>query len=145
MEMGYLCETCACQYTPSTTPPERCIICEDDRQYVEHQGQRWLTYPELKSTHKNVIRQEETGLFGIGVEPRFAIGQRALLAPTETGNILWDCVPLLDEPTYAFIEEMGGLAGIALSHPHYYSAIVEWSLGYPSRWTERNPRRRCLS
>ena len=127
MELAYICETCGCQYTPSARPPKSCMICDDDRQYVGHQGQRWLTYPQLKSTHKNLIREVEPSLFGIGVEPRFAIGQRALMVPTERGNILWDCVPLLDQTAYDFVISMGGLAGIALSHPHYYSAIVEWS------------------
>ena len=43
------------------------------------------------------IRTEEPGLTGIGVIPQFGIGQRALLVATPAGNVLWDCVPLLDE------------------------------------------------
>ena len=104
MKMAYICETCGCQFTPSERPPTNCKICDDDRQYVGHNGQRWLTYPQLKTTHKNVIREVEPGLFGIGVEPRFAIGQRALLVPTDKGNILWDCVPLLDQNAFEFVE-----------------------------------------
>ena len=46
--------------------------------------------------HATVLREEEPGLIGIGVEPAFAIGQRALLVRTPHGNVLWDCIPLLD-------------------------------------------------
>ncbi|HTE60382.1 MAG TPA: hypothetical protein VK631_08510, partial [Solirubrobacteraceae bacterium] len=43
------------------------------------------------------------------------------------GNLLWDCVTLLDEATAAEVERRGGLAAIAISHPHYYSCMVEWA------------------
>ena len=41
-------------------------------------------------------------------------------------QLLWDCVTLLDDATAAEVERRGGLAAIAISHPHYYSAMVEW-------------------
>jgi glyoxylase-like metal-dependent hydrolase (beta-lactamase superfamily II) len=56
-----------------------------------------------------------------------AIGQRALLVETPAGNVLWDCISLLDEPTTTVVESLGGIAAIAISHPHYYSSMVEWS------------------
>ncbi|MCB8960453.1 MAG: MBL fold metallo-hydrolase [Ardenticatenales bacterium] len=130
MDYPYICQTCGVQQAPTAAPPASCPICADERQYIGHSGQHWLTYPELKSTHRNVIKLEEPGLYGIGVEPKFAIGQRALLLQTESGNILWDCVPLLDETTFATIQAMGGLKAIALSHPHFNSAIVEWSQAF---------------
>ena len=34
---------------------------------------------------------------------------------------------LLDDATASEIERRGGLAAIAISHPHYYSAMVEWA------------------
>jgi hypothetical protein len=73
----------------------------------------------LRSTHHNVIRPEGSYV-GIGTSPRFAIGQRALLVD----GVLWDCVTLLDEAT---VSEVGSLDAIAISHPHYYSAMVEWA------------------
>ena len=66
-------------------------------------------------------------LIGIGTRPSFAIGQRALLVPQGASNVLWDCVTLLDDATAAAIEARGGLAAIAISHPHYYSTMVEWA------------------
>ncbi len=71
--------------------------------------------------------RDEGALVGIGTEPKFAIGQRALLVPHSDGNVLWDCVTLLDDETEREIDSRGGLHAIAISHPHYYSAMVEWA------------------
>ena len=49
---------------------------------------------------------------------------------TGSGNVLWDCLALLDEGTVRLIREHGGLAAIAISHPHYYATMVEWSRAF---------------
>jgi hypothetical protein len=126
----YLCTTCATQFAESARPPARCPICEDERQYVNPDGQSWTTLDSLRSTHKNVIKQEEPGLYTINTEPKFGIGQRAFLIQTPTGNILWDCVGLIDDATIARVKELGGIAEIAISHPHYYTSMVEWSRAF---------------
>ena len=126
MEYAYICQTCGVQQAPTVAPPASCPICADERQYIGHSGQHWLTYPELRSTHRNVIKLEEPGLYGIGVEPKFAIGQRALLLQTASGNILWDCVPLLDDTTFATIQAMGGLSAIR-SLPSPFQSRPLWS------------------
>jgi glyoxylase-like metal-dependent hydrolase (beta-lactamase superfamily II) len=61
------------------------------------------------------------------MRPSFAIGQRALLVQTPGGNLLWDCIPLLDAEIVDAVRDHGGLAAIAISHPHYYSTMVEWA------------------
>ena len=76
---GFVCVTCGSQFAESAEPPPRCPICEDERQYVGRDGQRWTTLDELRSDHRAEIREEGPGLVGIGCEPSFAIGQRALL------------------------------------------------------------------
>jgi glyoxylase-like metal-dependent hydrolase (beta-lactamase superfamily II) len=81
----------------------------------------------LQATHKNAFKVEEANLLGIGTEPRFAIGQRALLIQTPSGNILWDCISLIDAATIQIVDALGGLTAIAISHPHFYSCMVEWS------------------
>ena len=121
-----ICHTCGVQFAASERPPEVCPICEDARQWVPVDGQRWTTMEELAATHVNAVRRDGE-LFGIGTEPRFAIGQRALVVPSAIGNVLWECVTLLDDATAEAVEALGGLAAIALSHPHYYSAMVEWA------------------
>ena len=60
------------------------------------------------------------------MKPAFGIAQRALLVESPGGNVLWDCLPLLDEMA-AFVESRGGLRAIAISHPHYYTTMVEWA------------------
>jgi hypothetical protein len=119
-----ICITCGVQYAERA--PARCPICEDPRQYVPETGQEWTTLEALREDHRNEIRAEGA-LVGIGTEPRFAIGQRALLVPHGERNVLWDCVTLLDDATGDEVERRGGLDAIAISHPHYYSAMVEWA------------------
>jgi hypothetical protein len=122
----FICVTCGTQFADSESAPSRCPICEDPRQYVPLEGQRWTTMERLAAGHRNRIAPEGD-LVGVGTEPAFAIGQRALLVPFGGSNLLWDCVSLLDEPTAADVERRGGLAAIAISHPHYYSSMVEWA------------------
>jgi hypothetical protein len=62
--------------------------------------------------------------------PAFGIGQRALLVRTREGNILWDCVSLIDSDTVALIKALGGIYAIAISHPHYYTSMVQWSQAF---------------
>jgi hypothetical protein len=121
-----ICQTCGVQFAASAQPPAACPICEDARQWVPVDGQRWTTMDELAATRGNAVRRDGE-LTGIGTEPRFAIGQRALVVPSATGNVLWECVTLLDDATAAAVEALGGLAAIAISHPHYHSAMVEWA------------------
>lgn len=124
---AYICETCGTQFPESEEPPRECPICQDERQYVGHQGQRWTTLDALRSSHRNRIEPVAQGVFGIGSEPQFAIGQRALLVQSPHGNVLWDCVALLDDDTVRWVESLGGISAMAISHPHYYTTMVEWA------------------
>ena len=124
---AWICATCAVQHADTAQPPAVCAICADERQYVGWEGQRWTTMAELAGDHAVVLREEEPGLIGIGVEPAVAIGQRALLVRTPAGNVLWDAVPLLDDAARARIAELGGIAAICVSHPHFYAAHVEFA------------------
>jgi hypothetical protein len=84
----------------------------------------------MRRDHRNVIKQEEPGLFSINTEPKFGIGQRAFLLQRPQGNVLWDCTAFLDDATIGRIKELGGIAEIAVSHPHYYTTMVEWSRAF---------------
>jgi hypothetical protein len=126
----FICNACGSQFTPSEQQPSGCPICVDERQFVPPTGQAWSTLDALARRHFNSYRQHEPGLLGIGTVPTFAIGQRALLLRTPEGNILWDCIALLDAATIEIVKGLGGLIGIAISHPHYYSTMVEWSRAF---------------
>jgi hypothetical protein len=123
MAIPYICVTCGTQFPPSEAPAQTCPVCEDERQWVPPEGQQWTTPEALAGSHRNRVEELEPGLVGIGVEPHFGIGQRALLVD----RLLWDCVSLLDTDTVALIAERGGIDTIAISHPHYYASMVDWA------------------
>ena len=127
---AFICKTCGTQYGESADPPNECKICADERQYVPPSGQEWTTLEKLLETHRNSFTQCEKDLLGIGTVPEFAIGQRALLVRTPHGNFLWDCISLIDDATVEIIRALGGLRGIAISHPHYYTTMLEWSRAF---------------
>jgi hypothetical protein len=130
---AWICATCGVQYADTDRPPRSCPICEDERQYVGWQGQQWTTMPELAGDHAVELREEEPDLVGVGVGPAVAIGQRALLVRTPHGNVLWDCVPLLDEPARERIADLGGIDAICMSHPHFYAAHIEFADAFDAR------------
>jgi hypothetical protein len=69
----------------------------------------------------------EPNVTAILTEPAFGIGQRAFLIQAAGGNVLWDCLSLLDHDTIAQIRQRSGLSCVAISHPHYYTSMVEWA------------------
>lgn len=124
----WICQTCGTQFAASEQPPQACPICCDQRQYIGYQGQTWTTQAQLQANgFHNEFREHEPGLIGIGTTPTFAIGERALLLQHPQGNVLWDCISLLDEATVAEVKRLGGLSALAISHPHYYTSMVEWA------------------
>jgi hypothetical protein len=128
---AFICVTCGVQHAPTQAPPAQCRICQDERQYVPAGGQAWTTLAALRADgHRSELRSLEPGLTGVGVEPRFGIGQRALLVETAAGNLLWDCVGYLDDAAVQAIGARGGIGAIAASHPHFYGAMVAWSQAF---------------
>ena len=144
----HICTTCGTQFALTGSAPASCPICLDERQYVGSNGQEWTTLDDMRrGDYRNRIREQETNLFGIGTEPKFGIGQRAVLVRTDEGNVLWDCISYLDDETIAAVKKLGGISTIAISHPHYYSSMVEWSQAFDNapiylhesdrRWVQR--------
>jgi hypothetical protein len=126
----YICKQCGVQFAPTSNPLQKCPICEDQRQYINWQGQQWTTLSELQAQYHNVLKAEGPQIYGIGTEPAFAIGQRALLIQTSEGNILWDCISLIDPATVQQVQALGGISAIAISHPHFYASMVSWSRAF---------------
>ena len=122
----WTCEQCGAQFPESPAPPSACPICEDERQFVNWKGQRWLTREELAKSRKMVWR-DDLGIPGLGLKPSFALGQRALLLREADGCVMWDCIPLATEEAVSHVRSLGGLKAIAVSHPHYYGAVADWS------------------
>lgn len=135
----WLCAACAVETVPVVDgsgehPPASCPICEDERQYVPPTGQEWTTLQRLQREGEHVVVTElEPDLFGLRSEPRVGIGQQSLLLRTPEGNLLWDPTGYVDEAAAAAVQDLGGVAVIATSHPHMFGAQVSWSrmLGDP--------------
>jgi hypothetical protein len=131
---AFICTMCGTQHTPSESPPAGCRICQEERQYVHPQGQGWTTLEQMRgserpwlASHRNTFAKYEPDLWGIATAPGMGIGQRAILLRTPRGNVLWDCVTFIDDATVEVIKALGGIQAIAISHPHYYTTMVEWS------------------
>jgi hypothetical protein len=129
----FICTACGMQYAESEKPPTQCAICEEERQYVPPRGQSWTTLDALAQSQTNTWREYDAGILGIGSTPHFAIGQRALLLRTGKGNVLWDCIATLDAATVTAIKGLGGIQAIAISHPHFYTTMVEWARAFDCR------------
>ncbi len=128
---SYICRTCGVQFAESPQPPSECPICLDPRQYVGWGGQQWTTMDALaREGYRSELRPEEEDLLGIGVTPSFSIGQRALLVRAPGGNVLYDCVSLIDDAAIAEIRRWGGIDFICFSHPHFYDSMAEFSRAF---------------
>jgi hypothetical protein len=122
----FTCFQCGAQFPDSEQPPRSCLICEDERQFVNWKGQTWLTREEL-AKQVELVWRDDLGIPGIGPRPSFAIGQRALLLREADGCVMWDCVPLVTDAAVQYVRSLGGLKAIAVSHPHFYGAVADWS------------------
>ncbi len=127
---NYICVTCGTQYPASDQPPAHCPICEDERQYVGANGQQWTTLDALQQDRHMLIEPIEPKLYRLKPEPKIGIGQYAHLVQTPQGNILWDCVPFIDDATIKAINDLGGVRAIAISHPHFHTIMSEWSRAF---------------
>ncbi|KAK7961598.1 metallo-beta-lactamase family protein [Apiospora aurea] len=144
-----VCTACGTQFpTADRQAVKTCFICDDPRQFTPQTGQAFTTLDGLRdSGHRNTFTplfsrtslpssgDDEGGdgwaFTSIVTEPKVAIGQRAILIRTPRhGNVLWDCVTLLDEWTFIQIRALGGLSAIVISHPHYYSTHLEWARAF---------------
>lgn len=125
----YICITCGTQYPASSHPPEECMICEEERQYIPPAGQQWTTLEKMQQsgTYSNHFVEEQKGLKSITTSPEFGIGQTVYIVEEQGFRLLWDCMAYIDDQTITRINEEGGLDAIALSHPHYYTTQVEWA------------------
>ncbi|PRY02935.1 hypothetical protein CLV24_1444 [Pontibacter ummariensis] len=125
-----ICATCGTRHATARTEADTCPICQDERQYVGDKGQLWLSYSEVAKSSSIRITRLQPDLYDLKITPSFAISQKAHLVLSKSGNILWDCIPFLDEQTASYIRTMGGIKAIAISHPHYYSLMAEWAQAF---------------
>lgn len=124
IEDPHVCATCGAHCRGEEPAPAVCVICADERQYVPVTGQAWLRHSRLRADRRAEFTEAEPGLWEVGLDPSVAIGQRALLVGSDDGNVLWDCLPVLTEAAVERLEALGGVAAIAVSHPHFYTGAA---------------------
>ena len=90
-------------------------------------GRAALDHDDEPSRDFSVRIEPAVDGLGIQVAGRFAIPQRAIPVPGVEGNTLWDCISLVTSDAVRHLERLGGVARLAISHPHFYSSMVEWS------------------
>jgi glyoxylase-like metal-dependent hydrolase (beta-lactamase superfamily II) len=124
----WICHTCGVEYSDTERPPQECLICTDERQYVPLSGQKWTT-SEALALHGAAAQVEflEPGLYRITVSPQVGIGQQSLLVQTAAGNLLWEPPGFIDDTAVEAVRSLGGVAVISSSHPHLTGASVSWS------------------
>lgn len=130
--MLWLCATCGVEYRNDPhlgegNSPERCPICEDERQYVPAGGQVWTSIRQLQADGKHVaVTAVDEGLWGLTAAD-VGIGQQGMLVQTDGGNLLFDVPGLIDQDAIDNVRKLGGLAAIVPSHPHMYGVQSQWS------------------
>ncbi len=129
----WICRACGLEHSESSNPPDNCVVCDDERQYVPPGGQKWTTaeLQEQGGTRASV-EQAEPGLYRMTVTPTIGIGHRSLLVQTPSGNVLWEPPGFISEDAIAAIRELGGVAAITGSHPHLMGTMVSWSRAFDS-------------
>lgn len=108
------------------------VSAQDPRQFVPPSGQQWTSLAKMRGNYQNEWKRvggsnDEDRMWSIWTEPKFGIGQRAILVQSDVGNVLWDCITYLDDETVERIKEKGGLKAIVISHPHYYTTHLDWA------------------
>lgn len=121
----WVCETCGVQSEPCVTPGE-CPICADERQYVAWSGQQWRA-PDQVALDREIVFDDEHGVITMVLAPAFAINQRSFLIPHPEGQGMWECLATVTDKAVKMIDTLGGVTEIAISHPHFYGAMAEWS------------------
>ena len=126
--MVWICATCAGETADLPTPPESCAVCEDDRQWVPADGQRWTTVEELRDAGTRIdVFEVEPDVWGLRAEPGVGIGQQTMVVRTTEGVLLFDCIGYIDDATVEVVRGLGPTLAVAASHPHMYGVQTEWA------------------
>ena len=124
----WICETCAVETADLPQPPSECRVCEDERQWVPADGQRWTSLGELRARGTRIVSSEvEPDLWGLRAEPAVGIGQQTMVVRTPSGTLLFDCVGYVDDEALELVRSLGPTLAVAASHPHMYGVQTEWA------------------
>ncbi|MGO4359906.1 hydrolase [Terrabacter sp. 2TAF16] len=126
--MIWICATCAVETDDLPEPPDACAVCEDERQWVPEQGQRWTTVDRLRESGTRIrVEAVEDDLWGLRAEPEVGIGQQTMVVRVPEGVLLFDCVGYIDDAAVELVRSLGPTLAVASSHPHMYGVQTEWA------------------
>jgi hypothetical protein len=126
--VNWICATCAVETDDLPQPPEACAICEDERQWVPADGQRWTTLDELRAAGTRLtLSQVEAELWGVRADPEVGIGQQTMVVRVPQGLFLFDCVGYVDDAALEAVRALGPVIAVGASHPHMYGVQTEWA------------------
>lgn len=126
--MIWICATCAVETDDLPTPPPGCAVCEDERQWVPADGQRWTTLAELREWGTRItVTEVERDLWGLRADPEVGIGQQTMVVRVPEGVLLFDCVGYVDDAALELVRSLGPTLAVAASHPHMYGVQTEWA------------------
>ena len=127
----WICVTCGAQYAERPSHRRAASSARTSASTSAIRASAGRRSPSSAASTRNTVEPSRTRADRDSPrEPRFAIGQQAHLIETPAGNVLWNCITLVDDDTVAAIERRGGLAAIAVSHPHFFTGVAEWSRAF---------------
>ena len=125
----YICVTCGTQFAPSAEPPPGCPICLDERQYVGPDGQRWTTSEELREAQiRGSSRSSRDSLASASSRGSRSASARCMSSDCCGIACRWYLDPGVE-----------GIETIAISHPHYYTMMVDWAERFGARFSCTKP------
>jgi hypothetical protein len=126
----WVCRLCGVEAGPSAAAPPACPICQDLRVNAPAHELGWRRGTKLSESRTIEIVELEPTLWSLTAHPQISVGHHALLVVTPDGNLLWDALSVVTPAAVRAVRELGGIAAVAISHPHFQAAMVSWSTNF---------------
>ena len=120
----FACANCGHWQRYFATPPH-CPVCSDVRNDLPEDGWDFRTPEALAPTLQYHWRETIPGIWEFWSTPRFGLDSHGWLLLHPDGNVAFEAAPLYNETQLAQIEQLGGIAVLAASHPHGYGALYQ--------------------
>lgn len=131
-KLSPICRNCGVENRGAPDPePGSCEICNDDRQYLDPNGQKWI-YREALTDFTIQATELEPDAYALKTEPVIGIGHTSYLLNIGDGWLLWDPLPITfrnQTPTPRIQQALHNVS-IAASHPHMFGAQSHWAVEY---------------
>lgn len=90
----------------------------------------WRRGAKLSESRTIEVVELEPNLWSLSAHPQISVGHHALLVMTPEGNLLWDALSVITPSAVNTVRRLGGLAAVAIAHPHFQAAMVSWSIAF---------------